>query len=263
VFKKVSDENRTVFQDKLQELEEKVEKGLSLQPIFEQLKKIQRELKTVKMTRDHRDKTWNKLDHLFKVVKEKRYGDRAGSTNSPMQRLERRYDGLIHAVSKMEKSIGRDKKDLKYQDDRVGDSGNQLEAEMRKAKIKMIEERIRSKTHKLEEMIVTRTSLEAKIEKEKIREEKRKEQQKINEEKERIKQQVAEELKNETVKPEDAEKLKVAADAINSSRKGKKAVPVEVNEPVIAEVGPSEAAIMAAASVSTGLISEAGQEEEE
>ena len=160
--------------EELQEIEDKIEKGLGLKPIFEQLKSLQGKIKGQKFTKSDRNKVWDRLDKAFKVVKEKRFGDKGGSSNnSAVGRHQRRYDGLLNAIQKMEKSIGRDKDDQKFQNRKIATTDGQLEMQIRQAKIKMIDERVKSKEVKLQDMYKTKAELEARIAKEKSKEEKR------------------------------------------------------------------------------------------
>ncbi|MBK9584136.1 MAG: hypothetical protein IPO48_20290 [Saprospiraceae bacterium] len=62
----------------------------------------------------------------------------------------------------MQKSVDFDQKDLDYQVKKVGDSDGQLESLLRAAKIKMIEERLKSKQEKLDDMQLTKTELSLK-----------------------------------------------------------------------------------------------------
>jgi hypothetical protein len=53
------------------------------------------------MSKGDRSSVWNILDGAFKKVKEKKYGSKSTSgNNSPVDRLTRRYDGLINALKK-------------------------------------------------------------------------------------------------------------------------------------------------------------------
>ncbi|GEM_PF-518979 len=163
-FRIQSREKLEAFQKRLQDITEKAEKGLNLPALFEELKQIQNEYHNTRMIRDHRNTLWDQLNAAFRLVKEKRFGKNAGN-NSPLERLKRRYNGLLAAIEKMERSIRRDKEDLKFQQHKLERSEGQLETQLRQAKIKMLEERVRSKEEKLSEMLQTKKELEARLEK--------------------------------------------------------------------------------------------------
>lgn len=211
-----STKHKETFMNQLQEIEEKIEKGLGLKPIFEELKSLQTQLRGIKFTKSDRNTIWERLDASFKVVKEKRFGDKGQQATSQTGRLQRRFDGLINAISKMEKSISRDKEDQKFQDRKIATTDGQLEMQIRQAKIKMIDERIKSKELKLEDMYKTKKELEAKIDKEKKREEKK---VKMAEAKAEAEAKIADEMKksSDSIKAE-AEKLEKAAAKIKEGK---------------------------------------------
>jgi len=223
-FKSVSETHLKTFMDKLDDIEDRITKGLGLQPIFDELKGLQRQFRDTDLTRRDRNKIWKKLDGAFKKVKEKKYGEKQGG-GSALTRIQRRYDGLLSAIQKMESSIGRDKKEIEFQNRRINNTDGQLEAQLRQAKLAMITERIKSKEEKLDDMLKTKAELEKKIEAEKVREEKRKEKAEIKKEKQEVKAQIAADI--EAKKEEMAnsnEKLEKAAEAIKETKKTK-AVP--------------------------------------
>ena len=222
--KKVEDEYETnsakhkeTFLAELKEIEDKIEKGLGLKPIFEELKTLQNKLRGIKFTKTDRNTIWERLDASFKVVKEKRFGDKGQNPTSNVGRHQRRYDGLVSAISKMEKSIARDKDDQKFQDKKIATTHGQLEMQIRQAKIKMIDERVKSKELKLEDMYKTRKELEARIEKEKQKEEKR---AKMSEAKAAAEAKIAEEIKKSSEANKGAaDKLEEAAEKIKEGKK--------------------------------------------
>jgi len=214
-FEGMSQTHFETFKNRLTDLEDKVTKGMNLSNIFNELKEVQKQFRDTKLTKEHRAKVWNKLDGLFKVVKEKKFGPEAAGNNSPSDRLNKRYDGLMNAIGRMEHSIERDRNDLKYEDRRIANSDGQLEAQIRQAKIKMIEERIRSKEEKLADMHRTREELEKKKEAQIEKDKRRAEQQKIKDAKEAAKAKIKKEMKAaETARKEQGEKLEKAAEAI-------------------------------------------------
>ncbi len=166
-FKAQAEATYNRFSARLGDVEERVAKNINLYNVFEELKEIQRDLKTAKLTKDLRNDIWKRLDHIFKSVKEKRFGN-----TNPTDRLSRRYDGLMQAIKKMENSIGRDREDLEFQHKKINSAyTGQLETQIRQAKTKMIEERISSKQAKLDEMYKTKVELEEKTAKAKARQE--------------------------------------------------------------------------------------------
>lgn len=227
-FNTLSQKHAKIFKEKLDEIEKKVEDGLSLQPIFQELKDIQRNFRDTKFTREHRSQVWKKLDGLFKTVKEKRFGSDTSGRTSPSERLKRRYQGLLNAIEKMNRSIDRDKRDLKFQNDRINDADGSLEAQLRAAKTTMIEERIRSKEEKLAEMQKTQSDLEKRMESLKRKEERMKAEQKVEEAKEAIKEKIAQDIKEAEAKRSEDDSILKAAEAIKDSASPKQ--PAEKKE---------------------------------
>jgi len=232
-FKQQSKQSYVEFTSTLDNIQEKLDKNLGLKPIFEELKKIQNEFKDTKFTREDRNKLWNRLDGYFKVVKEKQFGDKGGSgNNTPLQRVQRRYDGLLNAINKMEQSIARDKVDIERQEIRNDTTNGQLEKELGKAKMMMIEGRMASKHEKLDDMLKTKEQLLGKIEKEKKNEERRAKEAEIAKAKVAAKEKIAKEMQ-EASKEVDKEKVEKIASEVNSARKPKsvKATPPPVELP--------------------------------
>lgn len=216
---KLSSEVATAISSKLDEIEEKINKGMGLKPLFNDLKKIQDDFKTGALNRNDRTKLWKRLDQAFKIVKEKRGIDKdKGGDGQGAERLDRRLQGLVTAIEKMEKSIQRDENDHRYENDRISNADNQLEAQIRVAKLRMIDERLQSKKEKLAEMLKTKANIESRIAREKKREEELKARQALKEElkeaKESVKQKIAETIQIQAEQV-DVEALEKAAEAIS------------------------------------------------
>jgi hypothetical protein len=230
-FQNQSKDNLETFMGALENIEKKITDGLRLQNIFEDLKSLQRKFRDSKLTRDHRSKVWERLDAAFKTVKEKRFGS-SGDSRPPTDRLKRRYDGLLSAIQKMERSINRDRDDLAFQDRRIATSDGQLESQIRKAKILMIEERIRSKEEKLGEMRNTQKELEQRMETQKAKEAKRKEREKLEKAKREAQQKIAQEIKEAAAsRKEETSKLEKAAEAIVNKPEHAPATPEKKEQP--------------------------------
>ena len=222
-FSKFSKENKETFSKRLAEINEKIEKGLGLNPIFDELKNIQNEFKAAKFTREDRSSLWQSIDEAFKKVKEKKYGKEQSSSTGP-SRLQRRYEGLLSAIDKMEKSIARDEKDIAFQTKRADETQGQLEMQIRQAKVKMVQERIDSKKEKLSDMLTTKAELEQRLEKEKKKQAKDEEKKQVKEKAEELKEKIAVEInqKSEELK-ESSDSLEEAAKALNETKSSKQA----------------------------------------
>lgn len=232
-FQRRSKENVDKFNAMLEGVEAKIVEGLRLQGLFDELKELQRKFRDTEFTRDHRSKVWERLDGAFKQLKDKRAGGSGGSTyggggsggegggdeNSPTERLNRRYEGLLGAIEKMDRSIQRDRDELNFQSRKVEHSDGQLEMQIRQAKIKMIEERIRSKEEKLNEMAATKTDLEMRIESQKERDARREERHKLEDARKAAQDKIAHDIEEAAAaRQKDLPKLEKAAEAL----KGKK-----------------------------------------
>lgn len=226
-FERESIGHKEKFIKMLDDIDARIEKGLGLQPIFNELKNIQQKFKGAKFTRKHHNDVWKRIDGSFKKVKEKKYGDGASKGSGPVVRLTRRYEGLLGAIDKMEQSIKRDVKDKEFQVKRIGATDGQLELQIRQAKMAMIEERIKSKQVKLDDMLSTRSELEKKIEKEKKRAadkaEKKEVAKEVKKAKATIKENIAKDIESKSEeRSEVADKLTLAAAAIKTSKEPKK-----------------------------------------
>ncbi|MBK8966062.1 MAG: hypothetical protein R3D58_02880 [Saprospiraceae bacterium] len=165
------------FSETLTEIEARIAAGgAKLNTIFEDLKKLQRRYRDSKMSNEHRNKLWSRLDGAFKKAKEKKFGPKANE-GSLVERHQRRLGGLNDAIRRMEGSIRRDEEELAFQNKKVATTEGQLEAQIRSAKIKMIEERVTSKREKLAEMHQTRSDIERQIANAKAKEAKRTEKE--------------------------------------------------------------------------------------
>ncbi len=196
---RVQDEFMTVsqkvfddFNKSLEDVEARIAAGGNkLNSVFEDLKQMQRKYRDAKMSNEHRNALWTRLDGAFKAAKARKFGASVNE-GSIVERHERRLSGLMDAVRRMEDSIRRDEDELNFQQKKVAATEGQLEAQLRSAKIKMVEERIASKREKLAEMMQTRNDVQRQIDNAKNKEAKR---QKMEAAKEAAKSEIAAEIK--------------------------------------------------------------------
>ncbi|MBK8956308.1 MAG: hypothetical protein IPM34_12250 [Saprospiraceae bacterium] len=227
VFNQKSKEISTYFTDKLEAITQKIQGGSVLKPQFDELVQLQKELKEKELSRKDKDHILAKINECFKSIREKRETQHQhGTDDSGQQKFSKRFEGLIQAIKRIEQSIEFEEKNIFFENKRIANTDGQLEAQIRVAKIKMIEERLKSKQAKLSELLETKAKLEVLNEKIKKREEKNKKRlerkEQFEEEKEKIKAQIADEIQDslEKVPEEVQEKLVKAAEEIKSTIKG-------------------------------------------
>ena len=201
------------FNKALEDIEARIAAGgAKLNSVFDDLKQMQRRYRDARMSNEHRNKLWNRLDGAFKKAKERKFGPSANE-GSVGERHDRRLGGLLDAMRRMEDSVRRDEEDLVFQRKKVNDSEGQLESQIRQAKIKMIEERLNSKREKLTEMNQTRSDVERQAntakENEATRAEKEQEKQQYAAAKEAAKSEIAASIRSKPapVAPEHEESL--------------------------------------------------------
>jgi len=147
------------FSKGLEEIEARIATGgAKFNSVFDELKKMQREYHNARMSNEHRNKLWERLDIAFKKAKERKFGPEANA-GTIADRHDKRLTGLEDAIKRLEESLYRDDEELVFQRKKVNDSEGQLEAQIRGAKIKMIEERANGKRERLAELIKTRNDV--------------------------------------------------------------------------------------------------------
>ncbi|MBK9220872.1 MAG: hypothetical protein IPO86_14450 [Saprospiraceae bacterium] len=246
-----SKEVSNFFLTKITEIDQKIQAGALLKPLFDQLVTIQSDLKGKSFQREDREIILSKLNEAFKAIRDKREKRDANreQNGSGDERLTRRYEGLLGAIQKMEQSIDFERKNIDFENRRIATTTGQLEAQIRVAKIKMIEERMKSKQEKIKELYETKEKLEVVIEKVKKRDDKLKQRQERNNtfqaEKEKVKAKISETIHQaqDQIPEELQEKLSKAAEEIKSTKKPAKKKPKivsEIEENHVSEVSDTE-----------------------
>jgi len=140
------------FNTALEDIEKRIAAGnVRIGPIFDELKQIQGRYREARITNEHRNTLWDRIDAAYKAAKESKYGPSANQGSAGEQQ-DRRLGGMQEAIKRMEDGIRRDDEELNFQRKRVDTTEGQLEAQIRMAKIKMIEERLSAKREKLADM---------------------------------------------------------------------------------------------------------------
>lgn len=186
------------FNKALDDIEERINAGgQRLGNVFDELKQLQLRYRTARLSNEHRNQIWDRIDGAFKKAKERKFGAGAADEGNA---VERRLAGLVDALKRMEESVRRDADELEFQHKKVSKTEGQLEAQIRMAKIKMIEERLESKRAKVEEIKRTMSELErrssAAKNKEAKRAEKENERQKVAAAKDAVKAEIDAEIKS-------------------------------------------------------------------
>ncbi len=183
------------FTKSLDDIEARIEAGGSkLNSVFDELKAMQSRYRDARMSNEHRNKIWDRLDGAFKAAKERKFGPSANE-GSIADRHDRRLAGLQDALKRMQDSVRRDEEELAFQRKKVNNTEGQLEAQIRMAKIKMVEERVNSKREKVAEMQQTLNDVQRQAgnakEKEAKRADKDAERQRFIDAKEKAKSEIA------------------------------------------------------------------------
>ena len=164
-FEQKSTEVHTRFMGTLDNIEERIKTNPKASSIFDDLKGLQAQFRTVKMTRDHNNEIWARIDNCFKAAKTGKFGEQAVNTQqqeftTASARIQNRLDGLNSAIGKMEITLRREHEELDFQKKKIATTDGQLEAQLRQAKMRIIQDRAASIEEKLKNMYDTRAEVE-------------------------------------------------------------------------------------------------------
>jgi uncharacterized coiled-coil DUF342 family protein len=148
---------RVQYEQRLGELKGAMEEGKAkVNQLFDQLKGLQKEVKDAQLTHRDRRKLWRDLDGAFNRLKEEKQ-------QLWHSHLANRITGLEKAVERMQSSIDRDRRQIDFEARKLeGGRIGQLEHQLRQTRLKVMEDRIRSKEEKLADMHRTLQNLRKK-----------------------------------------------------------------------------------------------------
>lgn len=155
-FEKTSTAVREQLETRISAFQEKLSDKAKANELFDQLKHLQREVKEARMTHRDRRSLWKVLDEAYAVLHKQK-------ESAWQNHLSNRIQGLEEAMKKIQDSIDRDRSNIEFevrkmQSGRIG----QLEQQLRSTRVKVTEDRIRSKEEKLNDMAKTLQSLRKK-----------------------------------------------------------------------------------------------------
>lgn len=155
-FEHASSALREQYEKTLEAFQGRLRENPRVNELFDQLKSLQKEIKEARLTHRDRRTLWKTLDDSFEFLKNQK-------ENLWQSHLGNRIHGLEDAMRKIQSSIDRDRANIDFEvrklaSGRVG----QLEQQLRATRMKVMEDRIKSKEEKLVDMEKTLQSLKKK-----------------------------------------------------------------------------------------------------
>ncbi len=144
-----SDKIKQEFTESISNIEAKLtESTVHFKTLMDELKEMQTKLKSSDVKRDIKNILFDQLQGTFEKVKTKRDEILGGAQNS-------RVSGLQTALERIQKTLDLDKKDLDYNVKKLKVVNNNLELQLREAKINVLKDRIASKEEKVADITKT------------------------------------------------------------------------------------------------------------
>ncbi len=155
-FEQASATLRTQYENTLASFQAKMKEHSRVNELFDQLKSLQKEIKEARLTHRDRRTLWNTLDESFEFIKGQK-------ENLWQSHLGNRIKGLEEAMKKIQSSVDRDRANIDFEVRKL-ESGriSQLEQQLRSTRMKVMEDRIKSKEEKLADMSRTLQQLKKK-----------------------------------------------------------------------------------------------------
>ncbi len=155
-FEKASASLKQTYEQHLASFQDKLKENHRVNELFDQLKNLQKEIKDARLTHRDRRSLWKALDDSYAFLKNQK-------ENLFQSHLGNRIKGLEDAMKKIQSSIDRDRGNMDFEGRKILDGRiGQLEHQLRATRIKVMEDRIKSKEEKLSDMYRTLQSLKKK-----------------------------------------------------------------------------------------------------
>ena len=136
---------KSEFFERIEDINKKFEGGLAVGPLFSELIKAQKDFKATKIPFQLRSPVYKKFEELFQKLRGKSNAQGVEGKSDRLQRLKNRINGLHSSIGRIQKSLQYEDRNLQFENKRIAKTESQLEAQIREAKIKMIETRKQSK----------------------------------------------------------------------------------------------------------------------
>jgi len=155
-FEQASSTLREQYEKTLETFQGRLRENPRVNELFDQLKALQKEIKEARLTHRDRRTLWKTLDDSFEFLKNQK-------ENLWQSHLGNRIHGLEDAMRKIQSSIDRDRANIDFEARKLASGRvSQLEQQLRATRMKVMEDRIKSKEEKLTDMQKTLQSLKKK-----------------------------------------------------------------------------------------------------
>jgi hypothetical protein len=155
-YENESNANIELVESRMKEFDKELNNQfVSFKKVFEELKAFQQLTRDMNFTKQHREEIRLKINQRFDALNVKReaYNEQRGSF------VEHRLKGLEEAIQKMQDSINYDKRQREIQEKGMGRADSKLEIQLREMKLKVFDDKIKSKQEKLDDMLKTKAQL--------------------------------------------------------------------------------------------------------
>lgn len=159
-YENESNSNVEIIENRLNEFDGELSANfINFKKVFEELKAFQQLTRDMNLTKEHREQIRLRINDRFDTLNKKReeHKEQRGSF------AEQRLKGLDEAITKMQESINYDKKQREIQQKGMGKAETKLEIQLREMKLKVFDEKIKSKQEKLDDMLKTKEKLQKEL----------------------------------------------------------------------------------------------------